>query len=137
MPEVSPVLLGAGIDTHTETIKSGARHTAGEYEKLQTIHDTAIDLGAECAAPKGDHGNGLKGAIPSHSTATTDAAWDGPAMDARCPSERAPLRATHAWVDPEGDPDVKSSYKFIHHMVAADGTPGAGNIRGCQTGSGY
>jgi HK97 family phage prohead protease len=98
--EVSPVMLGAGIDTHTETIK------------------------------------GMKAALPSHSTATTDAAWDGPAMDARCPSERSPLRATHAWVDPEGDPDVKSSYRFIHHMVAGDGTPGAANIRGCQTGIG-
>jgi HK97 family phage prohead protease len=100
VPEVSPVLLGAGIDTRTEEIK------------------------------------GMKAALPTHSTPTTDAAWDGPAMDARCPSERAPLRATHAWVDPEGDPDVKSSYKFIHHMVAADGTPGAANIRACQTGIG-
>jgi len=100
VPEVSPVMLGAGIDTHTESIK------------------------------------GVKAALPSHSTDTTDAAWDGPAMDARCPSERAALRATHAWVNPDGDPEVKSSYKFIHHMVAGDGTPGAANVRGCSTGIG-
>ena len=27
----------------------------------------------------------------------------------------ATLRAKHAWVDPDGDPDAKSSYKFPHH----------------------
>ena len=97
---VGQVTRGAGIDTHTESVKSA------------------------------------KSALPSHSTATTDTAWDGPEMDRRCPSERAPLRASHAWVDPDGDPDVKSSYKFIHHMVSAGGEVGAANIRGCQSGIG-
>ena len=102
VPEVSPVMLGAGIDTHTENIK------------------------------------GVKAALPAHSTATTDAAWDGPAMTTRCMSgeNEAYYKRIFAWRDPDGDPAVKSSYKFIHHMVAGDGTPGAANIRGCQTGIG-
>lgn len=100
--EVSPVMLGAGIDTRTESIKA------------------------------------VKAALPAHSTATTDAAWDGPANAARAESGRdeAYYKRIYAWRDPDGDPAVKSSYKFIHHMVAGDGTPGAANIRGCQTGIG-
>ena len=102
VPEVSPVLLGAGIDTRTESIK------------------------------------GVKAALPAHSTPTTDAAWDGPANAARAESGRdeAYYKRVYAWREPDGDPTVKSSYKFVHHQVGADGTPGAANVRGCQTGIG-
>lgn len=78
-----------------------------------------------------------KAALPSHSTATTDEPWDGGMMEANCAAERAPLRASHAWVDAEGDPDAKGSYKFIHHFVAEDGTVGAASIIACSTGIGY
>jgi HK97 family phage prohead protease len=56
--EVSPVLLGAGIDTRTEAIKGlldalsgkvGRRHSAKDEEMIQTIHDYACHLGAKCA----------------------------------------------------------------------------------------
>lgn len=80
---------------------------------------------------------GAKAAVPSHSTATTDEPWDGGMMDANCPAERAPLRASHAWVDAAGDPDAKGSYKFIHHFVADDGTVGAASIIASSTGIGY
>ncbi|MBN1956198.1 MAG: hypothetical protein JW900_14290 [Anaerolineae bacterium] len=81
---------------------------------------------------------GAKGAIGRHSTATTDAAWDGPANEARARSgEGAAYYARiYAWKDPDGDPSVKSTYKFPHHVVASDGTPGAANVRACQTGIG-
>lgn len=100
--EVSPVMLGAGIDTRTESIK------------------------------------GVKSALPAHSTETTGAAWDGPANEARAESGRdeAYYKRIFAWRDPDGDPTVKAAYKFIHHQVAADGTPGAASIRGCQAGIG-
>src|SRR5512139_2604842 len=75
-------------------------------------------------------------AIPSHSTSTSDAEWDGPANKARLPSERAALRAAFAWIDPEGDPDVKESYKFIHHMVSGGGSVGAANVRACTSAVG-
>lgn len=56
--EVSPVLLGAGIDTRTEAIKGllmalkqGARHSAKDNEMIQEIHDLIAGLGAKCAKP--------------------------------------------------------------------------------------
>jgi len=81
---------------------------------------------------------GVKSALATHSTPTTDAAWDGPANEARLKSDgdEAYYRRAYAWRNPDGDPAVKSSYKFIHHMVSADGTPGAANIRACQTSIG-
>lgn len=100
--EVSPVMLGAGIGTHTESIK------------------------------------GRKAALASHSTPTTDAEWDGPANEARARSgeDEAYYRRIYAWRNPDGEPGVKSTYKFVHHMVDGDGNPGAANIRACQTGIG-
>jgi len=76
--------------------------------------------------------------LPSHSTATTDAAWDGPANEARARSgeDEAYYKRIFAWRDPDGAPDVKASYKFVHHMVAEGGAPGAANIRGCQSAIG-
>jgi hypothetical protein len=78
----------------------------------------------------------IKTAIPSHKTATDDAAWDAGENVARLPNDRDALRAAHAWVDPEGDPDAKSSYKFPHHFVSADGSVGAASIVACSTGIG-
>lgn len=99
---VGQVTRGAGIDTHTESVKNAKR------------------------------------ALPTHETETTDAAWDGPANEARARSDEdeAYYRRIYAWRDPDGDPGVKSSYRFVHHQVGSDGTPGAANIRGCQTGIG-
>ncbi len=100
--EVSPVMLGAGIDTGTTDIKAS------------------------------------KAACPAHSTATSQGTWDGPANEARAKSGETVgyYRRIFAWQDPEGDPGVKSSYRFIHHEVGSDGTPGAANIRACQSGIG-
>lgn len=80
----------------------------------------------------------VKGAVASHSTPTTDAAWDGPANEARVRSDESAsyYRRIYAWRDPEGDEGVKASYRFIHHMISGDGEPGAANIRACQTGIG-
>jgi HK97 family phage prohead protease len=66
-------------------------------------------------------GLALKGAIPPHETpmADPDTSWDAGAVLRDLPNERAVLRKVHAWVDSAGDPDVKQSYKFPHHL--ADG----------------
>lgn len=76
-------------------------------------------------------------AIGVHHGATTSAPWDGPMMEGRCPSTESALRASHAWVDPNGDPAIKASYKFIHHMISMDGSVGAADTIGCSTGIGY
>jgi len=81
---------------------------------------------------------GRKAALGSHSTATTDAAWDGSANEARARSgeDEAYYKRIFAWRDPDGDATVKSSYRFVHHMIAEGGAPGAANVRACQTAIG-
>jgi len=80
----------------------------------------------------------IRKAIPKHKTATSDKAWDGPANEANLKLDQTLdyYKKAYAWRDPEGDETKKSSYKFIHHEVSSDSTPGAANIRGCQTGIG-
>lgn len=100
--EVSPVLLGAGLYTRTLATKSaGARSRKN-------------------------------GAVPVHDTTVVDRPWNGYATvkslaDDTRPSE---LRSVHAWVDPEGDPELKSSYAFAHHH----GVGGPANLRACLMG---
>ncbi len=74
------------------------------------------------------------GPIPSHSTATTDTAWDGPANEARLTNGASGsyYRKFYAWVDSSADDTKKSSFKFGHHMVSGDGSIGAANVQACQ-----
>lgn len=80
----------------------------------------------------------VKKAVASHSTATSDGPWDGPANEKNVLSGKDAeyYRKIYAWNDPDGDPSVKSSWRFIHHEVSSDGDPGAANVRACQTGIG-
>ena len=59
----------------------------------------------------------FKGALPYVATDKADpgTSWDGPAVMADCDG-RDQLRKVCTWVDPEGDPDAKSSYKLPHHL---------------------
>lgn len=71
-------------------------------------------------------------AIPFKKTATdNNSPWNGPANEARLKGDKASNMACFAWVDPTGDPNSKSSFKFPHHNVAPDGSVGAANIKGC------
>ena len=74
-----------------------------------------------------------KGAIPSHLTAWTEDAWDGGLMRGRIKGGSAILRASHAWIDPDGDPELKSSYKYLHHQIGRNGRGGAANVRAVVT----
>ncbi|WP_370944014.1 HK97 family phage prohead protease [Amycolatopsis sp. cg5] len=78
----------------------------------------------------------VKSAIGAHSTATDDGTWDGPANEARLSNDagKDTYRKAFAWQDPDGDPDAKSSYKFIHHNVSTEGEVGAANLQACTTG---
>jgi hypothetical protein len=80
----------------------------------------------------------IAGAIASHSTGTSDETWDGPAMKARLSNDAgaATYRKAFAWQDPDGDPDAKATYKFIHHMVSVEGAVGAANMTGCSSAIG-
>jgi ATP-dependent protease ClpP protease subunit len=83
----------------------------------------------------------LDGPIPVHHTATTDAAWDGPAAVAAMPNDDTVLRYCHAWETEaaadtphrEGDDDAddqKSNYKFPHHTEKG----GPANLAACRNG---
>lgn len=145
--EVSVVYQGA---QRTELV-SVKHQNAASY--LQSAHDALVKAGAKCAGedkspvtivvnnptstgvlvPEPDE---TKTAIGSHSTDTYSASWDGPATEASIPNDAGAsvFRKMFAWVDPQGDPDVKASYRFLHHSYS--GGPGPANTTACSTGIG-
>lgn len=100
--EVSPVLAGAGVGTRTLMTKAAP------------------------AAPA------HKRAIPLHETEVVARSWDAAAVETGIAADARPseLRSVYAWVDPDGDPEAKSSYKFPHHH----GVGGPANARSCLAG---
>jgi ATP-dependent Clp protease protease subunit len=60
-------------------------------------------------------------AIRVHHTDTdTESDWDGPGEEAAAANDAGTLRYMHAWEDPDGEPEVKSTYKFPHHAAGDD-----------------
>jgi hypothetical protein len=82
------------------------------------------------------YAKGLKTALPAHDTPTVDRPWDGPENVRRAREEENEAYYAHvfAWKNPQGDSGAKSSYKFPHHEVSANGDPGAANVRGLIAG---
>ena len=103
--EVSPVLVGAGVGVRT--------------------------LAAKSASPEPVR-RGRKGALPPHETPVVSRSWDGPGTVAAISDDARPseLRTVFAWVDENGDPEAKSSYRFPHHH----GIDGPANLRACLAG---
>lgn len=81
--------------------------------------------------------HGEKKATPFKSTPTSEDAWSGPGTIAAIPNDAGAdiLKQMFAWVDPKGDPDKKSSYKFPHHEWKND-KPGPANLKACTAGIG-
>jgi len=75
-------------------------------------------------------------AIRSHSTETSERPWDGPAQVRKAKSGESESYYANifAWREPDADEGAKSSYKFVHHFVSPNGTPGAASTRGCSAG---
>lgn len=115
------------VDTLDNTLRRVAARTrapagATVSDDGVTKLEYVVTAGALADASWTDTGPAA-GAIAPHKSsaiAADDAEWDGPGEVAKCPAEREPLRRMHAWVDDDGDPDAKSSYKLPHHR--ADGT---------------
>lgn len=151
--EISPVMLGAGIHTRTlaakrakpmpmpmtdESRQDFMSRCMGD-DMMMSDYPETDQRAAVCMRQWSDSGKGAKGgAIGTHSTATDEGAWDGPANEKRVKSGQnaAYYAAIYAWRDPEGDPTQKSSYRFIHHEVDAEGTPGAANMKACVSAIG-
>lgn len=106
--EVSPVVVGAGVDTRTLAVKS-------QKEAARVNPATAYNA-----------------AIRPHETRVTTKRWTGFAVVNDIPEDATvdDLRAVHAYVDPNGDPTKKTSYKFAHHH----GVGGEANMRACLAG---
>lgn len=105
--EVSPVMVGAGVNTRTLAVKAAKN----DREAVVTAYSAAIR---------------------PHETGVTTKRWDGLAVIQNIPFDMTvdDLRAMHAYVDPTADPTVKSSYGFAHHDA-----PGAeANLRACLVG---
>lgn len=108
--EASPVLVGAGVNTRTLSAKAAK---PVDIERSRSVSE-------------------YKAAVRPHETPVTAKAWS--ARDAEDRLDVQPsivdLRSMYAWCDPNGDPEVKSSYRFPHH----DGPGGAANLRACVAG---
>lgn len=63
----------------------------------------------------------LKAAIPPHNgtKAPEDESWDGDA-EVRAAEGESQLKRMHAWVNPDGDPNVKANYKMPHHRATGE-----------------
>jgi len=82
--------------------------------------------------------NELRKAIKSHKTDVVDKAWDAGVNEKNLKKDMdaSYYNKAYAWRDSEADEKNKSSYKFIHHMVSADGIIGAANVKACQSAIG-
>lgn len=150
---VSDVAAGRGVkakvitDTwQAQVFTARKAKAAGLVDRIDTLEATVSRMLAKVnrGGASVDHGGipaaSMLGAsfdavaIRPHTTATSEDAWDGPANEKRLPSERGPLRASHAWVDDNADPDLKASYKFIHHFVSDSGVVTAASTAACSMG---
>lgn len=57
---------------------------------------------------------------PNTTPIDAESDWDAGDALADAPNDAKILRYMHAWQDPDGDPDAKSSYRFPHHAPGAD-----------------
>jgi HK97 family phage prohead protease len=116
--EISPVPLGMNPLTQLNAIKS--------YLSGRNPSQFLDDEWRRLLAPL------TKGAIAPHTSpkADEDLAWDGAAAVGAAEGARQ-LRMMHAWMDDDGDPDSKSSYKLPHHLP-----DGKVVLRGCQAAAG-
>jgi HK97 family phage prohead protease len=73
------------------------------------------------------------GAIAPHSTATSDAAWDGAAAERNLNNTdgAAQYRQVFAWMG-DGNPDAKADYSMPHHFVDGAGHPRAASTMACS-----
>jgi signal peptide peptidase SppA len=97
-----------------------------------------IDGDTKGAAPDPGQMENFAGPIRPHQTATSNGAWDNGGNKARLRNDggEAYFKTAFAWQDDQADPDLKGSYKFIHHEVNADGDVGPANLTACSQGIG-
>ncbi len=113
--EVSPVLVAAGTNTRSVSVKE----TQGMEQETPEVE---MALG--------------HWAVGVHRTETDLKAWDTPMQVRRIHATGAPgyFRQIFAAQNPHSDLTSKGSFAFPHHFLSADGEPGAASVRSCAEG---
>lgn len=99
--------------------KEPLRHCKQELLEISTV---AVPAQADSVRLRGFNPNSPnKATIPPHTTpkAPEDAPWDAGSVMRECEGP-AQLRKVCAWVDSDGDPAAKQSYKLPHHMATGE-----------------
>jgi HK97 family phage prohead protease len=113
--EVSPVLVGAGVNTRTLAVKA-LTDQGYEPREAQRLAERTVAVSE------------YRAAIRPHESPVVRKAWD--IADLELGDSIPDLRSVHAWCDPNGDPEQKSSYAFPHHH----GPLAEANLRACLIG---
>jgi HK97 family phage prohead protease len=119
--EVSPVLIGSGVNTRTLATK-GKR----EIIVPEGFADEDPTEALRKALPDVEE---YKGAIRPHTTDVRNVEWSAAGVDVEGAGVTG-LRSMHAWVDTAGDPEAPGNYRYLHHEAAG----GPANLRACLAG---
>jgi hypothetical protein len=117
--EVSPVLIGAGVNTRTLAVKSLIDKGYDPNEAAQI---------AERATVMSEY----RAAIKPHEVAVTEKRWNWAEVKGMLADDASiiDLRSIFAWCNPNGDPEDRKSYAFPHHH----GPDAEANLRACYMG---
>lgn len=123
--EPEQIIFHAGRIAELSGVSIPAQQEA-TIEPTQALLDELAALGVLVAS-----------AVGSHSTDTADGTWDKGVNEKRLPSPLpvATARKMYAVIDTSRVEDgkvPKDACTFPHHMVSADGTPGAANMTACS-----
>ena len=85
------------------------------------------------------YGTATFGAIPPHKTSMSDLRYVGPLAiekNVKTPNTPEYFAKLYAWRDPAKNPTQKIAYRFHHHFLNADGSPGAASRVAVSSGIG-
>lgn len=105
-----------------ETVMALQRPARPKGGRLLSVADARAMEDGESALP-------LSSVIPSHRTEVTDGQMDRRAAIQNAPDDQVVLRYMHAWADPLGDPEDKTSYRFAHHEGRVGAPANLGAVR--------
>ena len=124
--EVSPVLVGAGANTRSVSVKEGTSEATTDTRTTDPEVTKPVVLST----------SPLKRAVSPHQTKTDDKVWDA-TLQQRLIKESSEVpnyfRQFYAIAD-HGDETKRASWRFLHHFVTPDGEPGAASVRACLEG---
>jgi hypothetical protein len=141
MQEALEFLASVDPEQAQAELRSGGQQA---LQHLARARETVLSLGRTTAKPKtggllsvadarameeSDSALPLSRSIPAHSTVVVDGPMDRRAAIDGAPDDQVVLRYMHAWVDPEGDPEDKRSYRFAHHEGRIGAPANLGAVR--------